>query len=504
MNNDSGHNKDGTPVGWISGGTTISRGHDHQFANTTFNRTLVKKEDENNTWTGNADYLPPSFTPSLPRLTDRPLTRIYRDPPITTLDDFTIDDIRAALQSHTIGNFVSSARLADAMTGDDRVASVLGTRVKGVLGLPFIVEPKPRRKDDSDAKKVARKVMRLWEAMCPRPQVAEFLQWGVQMGFALAEIIWSARGGMWIPTIRTWHPQLVYYRYDERCFYVITMDGPIRVTPGDGKWILYAPHGEYRGWMHGTVRTCASPWRYRTYAMRDWARHAEKHGYPWILARVPLNSSDVDKQRFFNSLNNLGTEPTIMTPEVDEKNKFDIDMLEAAHPAADVFEKLVVRCDTLISCGHLGQNLTTEIQGGSYAAATVHGQVRQDFLEADTRTLAQCLQQQLVRPFCVYNFQRGSRLVPQIRWDVVPPTDKQLSATTVVSFASALAQLTTAGFPLDVETFAAQFGVPINTSGDGVKLQPPAAPALQQSDMAVAVSNMQRQLSALMSSMRLA
>jgi len=455
---------DGTPANWMPGGISVPHGQ-HELivpaGASTFGRTPATGAPDK--WAGDATYMPVPFVAGLPQLEDVPSKVIYRDPPITTLDDFSVEDIRGALRGHVIGQFLSSARLADTLTGDDRIASVLNARVKGMLGLPFICKPRAKNRGDEEAKTVSKQIARLWDRMCPRSQVAEFLQWGIQMGFALAEIIWKHRGGMWVPTIRTWHPQLVYYRYDERAFYVITMDGPVRVTPGDGKWILYAPHGEYRGWMHAIVRTCSAPWRYRTYALRDWARHAEKHGFPWVLARVPLNSQEKDKQAFYAALQNLGSEPTLMTPRVDENNAFDIDLKEAAHPAADVFEKLVQRCDVLISCAILGQNLTTEVQGGSYAAATVHGQVRQDFLEADARTLAQTLKLQLLRPFCIYNYEKGQKLVPDVAWDTTPPDDKKLTSETVRNFAQCIQQLSQAGFPLDVSAFAKQFGIPIDT-----------------------------------------
>jgi phage gp29-like protein len=481
----------GRPPGWMPGGETVPHTTAEHMAaakGTTFDRTPAPGKGDptdGKTWSqnGGSSYMPSPFKVGLPRLEDRPSTAIFRDPPITTLDDFTMSDIKSALRGHTLGMFLNSARLADAMTGNDRIASCLGSRVKGMLGLPFRVKPRSKRKDDPEAQKVSTTISRLWDQMCPRAQVAEFLQWAVMMGFAIAEVVWRVRKGMWVPTIRTWHPQLAYYRYDERAFYVTTMDGPIRVTPGDGKWILYAPHGDYRGWMHGVVRTCAEPWRYRTFAMRDWARHAEKHGMPWVLPRVPRESDAAEKQAFFASLTNLGSEPTIMCPVVDEHNRFDVDIKEAAHPAADVFEKLVERCDTLISCAMLGQNLTTEVQGGSYAAATVHGQVRQDFLEADAMTLSQCLTQQLLRPFCIYNFAGGTRTIPRIGWDTRPPTDKKMTAETLRDFAGAIYQLAQAGFPLSVHALAQQFGIPLREGAKDKLIPPPKKPFENASQM---------------------
>lgn len=475
---------DGTPKEWLgASATTVHHpmrddggAGAGQQGQPTFDRKRIDEDQKNDRLS--SQYMPAPFVPELPKLESEPALRIYRDPPITTIDRFSMSDIRSALDAHMIGNFFQSAQLSDAMTGDDRVASVLGTRVKGLLGLPFNVRVRTKRKGDDKAHDVAKFIKRAWKRMVPRAQAAMFLQWGIMMGFALAEIVWRYRGGFWMPTIRTWHPQLTYYRYDTRAFYAVTLDGPVRVVPGDGKWILYAPHGDYRGWIHGSVRTCAVPWRYRGFGWRDWARHCEKHGKPWVKLITPLNSNDADKNRFFNSFLAMGDETTIQTPVVDQDNRFDVELMEAQHPAAEVFAKFVERCDTLISCAMLGQNLTTEVQGGSYAAATVHGQIRQDFLEADAYTLGECLQQQIVRPFCAYNFPDGQKYVPSVGWDATPPDDKKMTAETLKNFAGSIYQLAQAHFPIDVLALAAQFGVPL---WDGApnklpKIDPPKAP----------------------------
>lgn len=442
---------------WMSGGTNTGIGHTIAAG---LNTHDVADRDP-------SGFMPTPFVAKLPKLAEFPSRRIYRDPPVTTVASYTIDDIKCALDSHTIGNFVQSAQLADKMTGDDRVASCLGSRVNGLLGLPFSITPKDKYLDDRAAKKIAGKTLRRWERMAPKSELAQMLEYGIMMGFALAEVIWSTVKGMWIPTIRVWPPQLVYYRYDIRKFVVITMDGPQEITPGDGKWILYTPHGQYRGWMRGAVRAIAQPWAYRNFMIRDWARHSEKHGKPLVVVDVPVAWDESDKNRMLTALSLMGDETTIEVPQADPNNKFDVRMLEAQHPAADVFEKGVMRMDTLISCALLGQNLTTEVQGGSYAAATVHGRIRQDFLEADAATLSECLRQQLLRPFCIYNFEKGQRYVPLLNWDVTPPDDKKQIADTLNSVATAVKSFSEARFPLDANKLGTKLGIPMLDAKDG-------------------------------------
>jgi phage gp29-like protein len=433
---------------WMPGGKTT---HTMQLGQ---NANDVRDRDDQ-------AYMPIPFRAKLPKLENVPRL-IYRDPPISSLSAYTLNDIRSAVDQHVLGAFAASGQLADKMTGDDRIAATLGSRVNGLLGLPFSVSPRRRAKDEDDAKEISRVVKKHWHRMAPKSEIAQMLSWGAMMGFAVGELIWNYTGGRWMPVIRSWHPQLIYYRYDLRQYIAITMSGPIPITPGDGKWILYTPRGEYRGWMHGAVRTTSIPWAYRQVFLANWARHSQKHGKPWILADVPSAWDEADKRRMLAALDNVGDETTLAIPQADPTNKFDVRLLEAQTPCSRGFRKGVYRMDTLISCAILGQNLTTEVQGGSYAAATVHGQIRQDFLESDAATLSECLRQQLLRPFCSFNFENGERLIPHLKWDVTPPDDKKMKADTLSSVSTAVKTLAEAGVPLSLKALADDFGIPID------------------------------------------
>lgn len=409
----------------------------------------------------------PVGTPSLPR---RPDTRVYRDVPVTTWTDWNVQDVRDALSSHVVGNFSRSAQLSDAALADDRVHSVVTTRVLGLLGLPFEITPSEDA-HAAKARKVARELEPFWWESCPESQIAEFLRWAVMLGFALAEIVWIYRRGFWRPTLRTWHPQLVYYRLDTRRYVVFTQDGPVEITPGDGKWILYAPHGEYRGWLSGSVRSVAIPWLLRQYAHRDWARYSEIHGMPIRGCKVPATASEADKESFYRQIAGLGVETTVQLPQGMDGQSFEIELIEASAGHWQAFERLISKCDVNIACAVLGQNLTTEVQGGSFAAASAHGQVRQDYLEADAETLATTLRAQLLRPWAAFNF-GDPELAPWPRWDTTPPEDKSQNAATLQAFADAVSKLTALGVPVDLPALADQYQIPLRSVDAPLALGP--------------------------------
>ncbi|HWL89380.1 MAG TPA: DUF935 family protein [Polyangiaceae bacterium] len=411
--------------------------------------------------------IPATFAPGPPKLPRRPDTKIFRDLPISTWVDFSVNDVRDALASHVLGNFARSGQLTDACVGDDRVSSVLHTRVLGMLGLPFEIRPSESA-HARRARKVARELESIWWDICPEAQIAELLRSAVMMGFALAEIVWTTRRGRWFPTLRTWHTQLSYYRIDLRRYVVFTQDGALEIEPGAGKWILFAPHGAYRGWMAGAIRAVAIPWLLRQYAHRDWARYSEVHGLPIRGCKVPATASEQDKENFYRQIAALGVETTVQLPQGLDGNGFGVELVEAAAGNWQAFENLISKCDVNIACQILGQNLTTEVQGGSFAAATAHGRVRQDYLEADAETVATDLHSQLVRPWAAFNY-GDPALAPWPEWQSTPPEDRGQNATTLQAFATAVEKLLGLGVPIDVRELAEQYQIPLR------KLETPLA-----------------------------
>ena len=396
----------------------------------------------------------------------RPKTAVFRDLPVSIWTEWSFDAIRIAVDKHDLGQFAASAQLAETMLRDDRVAATLNTRVLGLLGLPRKVEAGP----DGDKRrgKVAAKAL---EAGYPRmlalESMAQALRWAVLLRFALCEVLWSQddASDLWTFTLKVWHPMFVWYDIANRIWKVNTQDGTLDVTPGDGKWFLLCPDGFYRGWIHGAVRSLGVPWLGRQYAFRDWLRYCEVHGLPIRGAVVPSEAPEEEKDRFFTSLANIGSEGTVLLPAAigDGKASWDLKLIESTDRSWQTFQAATEDCDKRIAITLLGQNLTTEVQGGSYAAAKVHGQVRQDYLEADARSLAEQLREQVLKPWARFNW-GDEELAPTLEWETEPPDDLATKSQTLVQVATALSTLATAGVrDVDARELLEQYDVPLLT-----------------------------------------
>jgi phage gp29-like protein len=284
-----------------------------------------------------------------------------------------------------------------------------------------------------------------------------------------------------------WHPQFLTWRWDTRSFWLSTQTGNIEVTPGDGHWVLYAPYGVQRGWMHGLVRSLAVPWLLRQYAMRDSARYGEAYGQPIKQGIVPSDGNKDDKDTFLRQLAALAAESTILTPQSKDaggaESKFDFELHELTGKGHEVFEAQLRRADTNIAVKILGQNLTTEAgtgTKGSLATAKVHDRVRQDVLEFDDKTLSHCLRDQVVRPWAAANYGDPEK-APVFRRHTEPPEDKTQDSATALALAQAVNTFKQAQAPVDPRKLLENFDLPLLTEEEEQQMKAEAVEQ-QQTD----------------------
>ncbi len=398
-------------------------------------------------------------------------------------DYANVDTVRSALlQFEQGGAFTQPAMLAEAMGRDDRIAAALRTRTQGLFGSPRNILP---AQDNAKAEKVAEELEQQWSQIFPDAQIEQVFWWGVHFGFGLAEIIWERDSGAWTPRLKFWHPQFAWWNWGPRHYFVTTQDaGTIEILPGDGNWLVYSQGGYYRGWMTGLIRSLAVPWLIRQWAYRDWARASEVLGLGIKKATVPSTATADDKDQFFASLQSLGNESLVVLPQMDDGKGgfgFEFEKSVSSEGQAAAFKELIGKTEDSIAIAVLGQNLTTEVHGGSRAAARVHNEIRLDYRRADARSLADAIRSQVLRPWAAYNF-GDPELAPRVEWDVEPEDDRQAAAQALATLATAVQTFQQAGAPIDVRAVLEQAAVPMVAEGDA-----PAVPQALRATEQVAV-----------------
>jgi phage gp29-like protein len=354
-----------------------------------------------------------------------PVLRPAEELPVYSWSEWdSVQLVKAALRDLELGLFDQSSQVVDAMGRDDRISGCLLTRVEALPALPFCMQPAPGQ-PEAKAKKVAEAAQELFETMCPNAELLKLQHWGVMQGIGLAQNLWerapgNVTGKQWIPRLKVWHPRMLYYRLDAEELIVHTRDGDRVVESGDGEWVVYAPYGLHRGWMYGKIRSLYVPWLVRQWGWRDWARHSEVHGMPIRKAITPTSADEKDKQRFLKEVARLGSENVIRLPKALDGTQFDLELLEAAADGHLVFKELLAQADSSVAIALLGQNLTTEVKAGSFAAAQVHQNIRSDILRGDAQNLGLMLREQVLKPWARFNF-GDAELAPTPTWSTDPP-----------------------------------------------------------------------------------
>jgi phage gp29-like protein len=386
----------------------------------------------------------------------RPPSEEYDDLPISVWSNWSIASIRNTVEQFVVGTFGQAAILAESMIADDRIQAAVNGRTKGVTKCDWNFEPA------KGGKRQARQLEELWPEIVTPELTEQILFWTIFMGFCLCEIIWEPKDDLWIPRLKIWHPLYIYYRVDIRKYVAITATGQVEIEEGDPKWFLFAPWGSYRGWLRGAVRSCSIPWVVRQFALRDFARFSEVHGLPIKKLMVPSQAPAPDKARFFASVQRLGSESMFSLPQQGDGKggvgpSFDVQLLEAKDRAWEAFPGLIGQCERSITLAIRGTNLTTELDGGSFAAAETHRDEDSDYAQADRRKLAAALKTQVARPFCLYNYGNAD-LAPALSLNA-PEPGQEAQAKVISTVLPALLQAEEKGWPVSRKGTADRFGI---------------------------------------------
>lgn len=417
----------------------------------------------------------------------RPDQRVLKDLPITGFTgEWGSEAIEKALIAHKLGQFLLSAQLAEDCEADDRVAIALETRAAGLMGLPLQLEPGRLAAPDADAdpdavlaREMADQLALEWEAEDWTAALLQALRWMIMVGFGLLEVIWKGDADHWTFELKCWHPQFVWFNWATRRFVVNTQEGPVEIEPGDGKWFLLTAEGPYRAWMRGAIRSLAAIWLVRQDAIRDQARFNEVYGLAIRKAIVPAGTDDGDKDHFFNDVANLGSETVVMCARDENDNGYDIELVEATATGWQTFDNTKTDSDKRITIRLVGQNLTTDVEGGSRAAATVHQQVKGEFLKADERAVMRGFFRQVLRLWAAFNYGRAD-LAPKPSLPVTPPEDRKVEAEqldVVADAAAKLSQLQVPGARVDTRALLVRHKVPLVDVDDAGDPSPAPAPA---------------------------
>lgn len=287
-------------------------------------------------------------------------------------------------------------KLYDEVDMDAHAGSVLQTRYLAVAGSEWEVVPTD---DSHQAKEIARFVHDAINGCNFSLVVQELLQ-AVLYGFYGGEVMWTQRGGAWVPAkIICKHPRRFSFALDREPR-LLTPDNMIEgeALP-DRKFIVFTWGSSDNPYGKGLGQKLWWPVWFKKVGIKWWLVFLEKFGIPTTVGKYPPGTDPKQQAALLDAIAAIQTETGVKIPDT-----MAIELLEATRVGNARHETLCEYMDRQISKAVLGQTATTEGTPGKLGNEDAQKEVRQDIEKADADLLCETLNATLVHWIVDYNF----------------------------------------------------------------------------------------------------
>ena len=301
----------------------------------------------------------------------------------------------------------------DDVAQDSRCGALLDVRKSGVLRNNFEIIPGGDKRGD----KRAYEACKVWAAHCDMQELASALLDSTLYGYAVTELVWGAnawRSGLWLPLTARAKPPARFVFTPEFDLRLLTAAAPMHgEATREGKFLVCQrnpkndnPFGEALGlslwWL---------VW-FRKNGLAFFARHVDRFGSPWAIAKYPAAADDGDKRKVRTMLARIRRDTGIMIPET-----FALELMNVGGGGAqDLHERWVRFINEEISLRITGAVMTSSANrsSGSRAGDEVEERVAEGVVMEDARRLERVFNEQLFRWITIANVGDGA-MPPRLR-----------------------------------------------------------------------------------------
>ena len=154
------------------------------------------------------------------------------------------------------------------------------------------------------------------------------------------------------------------------------------------------------GLMNGCIDSLIWAFFFKSYLIKDLATFLELFAIPAIIGKYDPLMNREDKVKFDNAIRDFGNHFRMIVSK-DAEIEFVTDTNKGS--SSEIYHRTLEYWDKKIAIRVLGQNLSTEVDTGSYAAAQAHSIIREDFIVSDM-ILCETAVNSLIRKLVDLNF----------------------------------------------------------------------------------------------------
>jgi len=234
-----------------------------------------------------------------------------------------------------------------------------------------------------------------------------------QFGYQPLEVIWQRINKAIVPSNVIGKPQSWFVFSEDNELRFRTKENWNGEPLPDKKFLLARHEPTYENpYGFPVLSRCFWPVTFKKGGFKFWVVFAEKYGMPFLWGKLPRGLEQKEYDSLADILENMIKDAIAVTPD-----DASVEMLTVEGKASgDIYSKLIEACRTEISIAELGQNLTTQVTGGSYAATESHMQVRKDIRD-DDKGIVEDSFNTLIRWTAEYNFSERVELSKFIMYE---------------------------------------------------------------------------------------
>ncbi len=374
-------------------------------------------------------------------------------------------DIEVAIHLADSGDLSMAARLSRSMRRDATYAGLLSTRSGGLMRLPKIFRGTPEVLADLDAQDE----VGLFDRVHSPKELELFAADGIALGVAIGEYVYVA--GCDEPTFVRLDPEFLRYRWADNAWFYVSVAGWLRVTPGDGRWVLHMPGGYQQPWTNALWPSLGRAYVAKEHAYSYRENYSGKIANPARVAVAPEGAGEKQKKSFWDKVLGWGLNTVFGLPP-----GWDVRLIESNGRGYEVFSETITSANEEFMIGVAGQTVSTT-GGAGFQNSDIHATIRTDLIQGDGDALAATLNIQGMRPLINRLYGAGAR--GMVAWDTRPPADRKAEADAMSAAAAAINATNTAlapyGLRVDAKEMVTRFKIPYTVIG--ANTLEPGAPA---------------------------
>ena len=384
--------------------------------------------------------------------------------PTRPRSEYTMGIRKAAIQETDQGRLREAADLTlAAMTESGYARGILADLTHGLWGLPkhFIGREDMIADLDDTPERVGQ-----FRVMFPEADVIRLMSWGFTLGVGVGQMRkkYDAAAGEAYPVsreeadagplppkivrpigahdtrvLRTWSPKYLRNQWWDETWWLMTADGEIRITPDDGEWLLYMPHGPTKPWEFGAWKSLTAAFVLQRDALFDRSRHSEVLA-PVRVGKVPAGTTETQRQKFLKLMREMKRMGIYVLPP-----GLDYAVVESTGRVAQIYDAIIAWGEREFAM--MSGAITTATGSPGFSKGDVQERFTRAILSSLGNSLSACLHGGGLRGWAIENY--GTADAPRAEIDTAAPEDKKANAETLKVAAEGLGAMTEALAGLD-------------------------------------------------------